>query len=357
MAPVSNKSLIYKSVPEGMIKANVNMALEDKPLELTPPPQGLVVKTLVLGFDPHMRDRMKGPTFESYVPGYVPEEPIAGFSVAQVVKSDNEKFKEGEIISGVLPFAEYAVVPVELIEYKPMASHMIWKVENKYNIDLGNWVGALGLAGQTAWNSFYGLVKPKKGETIWVNAASSTVGEIVVQLAKKEGMRVIGSVSSDEKAEYVKSLGADECFNYTKESCNDALKRLAPEGVDVVYENVGGDHFQAALTNMKWFGRIIVCGMVSEYNKPPSEQFGVTNLAEIFRRRINIQGFVFWDHNIYTDNIDKFWEVMPKWIAEGSVKARATKFEGIESAQDAFLSLFTGKTFGKATVKVAEPST
>lgn len=238
-----------------------------------------------------------------------------------------------------------------------MASHMIWKVENKYNIDLGNWVGALGLAGQTAWNSFYGLVKPKKGETIWVNAASSTVGEIVVQLAKKEGMRVIGSVSSDEKAEYVKSLGADECFNYTKESCNDALKRLAPEGVDVVYENVGGDHFQAALTNMKWFGRIIVCGMVSEYNKPPSEQFGVTNLAEIFRRRINIQGFVFWDHNIYTDNIDKFWEVMPKWIAEGSVKARATKFEGIDSAQDAFLSLFTGKTFGKATVKVAEPST
>lgn len=146
-----------------------------------------------------------------------------------------------------------------------MAAHMIWKVDNKYNIDLGNWVGALGLAGQTAWNSFYGLVKPKKGETIWVNAASSTVGEIVVQLAKKEGMRVIGSVSSDEKAEYVKSLGADECFNYTKESCDAALKRLAPEGVDVVYENVGGDHFQAALTNMKWFGRIIVCGMVSEY--------------------------------------------------------------------------------------------
>ncbi|KAI3393584.1 hypothetical protein diail_3933 [Diaporthe ilicicola] len=357
MAPVSNKTLVFKSIPEGFIKANENMALEDKPLELTPPPKGIVIKTLVLGFDPHMRDRMKGPTFESYVPGYVPEEPISGFSVAQVVKSDNDKFKEGDIIAGVLPFAEYAVVPVELIEYKPAASYMIWKVDNQYNIDLGNWVGALGLAGQTAWNSFYGLVKPKKGETIWVNAASSTVGEIVVQLAKKEGMRVIGSVSSDEKAEYVKSLGADECFNYTREGCADALRRLAPEGVDVVYENVGGDHFQAALTNMKWFGRIIVCGMVSEYNKPPSEQFGVTNLAEIFRRRITITGFVFWDDNIYTPNIDKFWEVMPKWIAEGSVKARATKFEGIESAQDAFLSLFTGKTFGKATVKIAEPST
>lgn len=114
MAPVSNKSLIFKNIPQGMIKPNVDMALEDKPLELTPPPKGLVVKTLVLGFDPHMRDRMKGPTFESYVPGYVPEEPIQGFSVALVVKSDNDKFKEGEIIAGVLPFAEYSIVPVEV---------------------------------------------------------------------------------------------------------------------------------------------------------------------------------------------------------------------------------------------------
>lgn len=119
MARVRNKSLIFKSIPQGMIKANVDMALEDKPLEITPTPKGIVVKTLVLGFDPHMRDRMKGPTFESYVPGYVPEEPIAGFSVAQVIKSDNEKFKEGEIIAGVLPFAEYSIVPVEVSPASP----------------------------------------------------------------------------------------------------------------------------------------------------------------------------------------------------------------------------------------------
>lgn len=357
MAPVSNKSLIFKRIPEGLIKKDVDMALEDKPLELTPPPKGIVAKTLLLGFDPHMRDRMKGPTFESYIPGYVQEKPIQSFMVAQVIKSDNEDYPEGQLLAGLLPFCEYNVVPVEYLEFKSQTTiaPLVSKVDNKYNIDLSNWVGSLGVAGQTAWVSFYGLVKPKKGETIWVNAASSTVGEIVVQLAKREGMRVIGSVSSDEKAEYVKSLGADECFNYTKETCDAALKRLAPEGLDVVYENVGGDHFQAALTNMKWFGRIIVCGMVSEYNKPPSEQFGVTNLAEIFRRRINIQGFVFQDHNVYDDNIDKFWELMPKWIADGSVKARVTRFDGMESAQDAFLSLFNGNTFGKATVKVAEP--
>lgn len=120
-------------------------------------------------------------------------------------------------------------------------------------------------------NSFYGLVHPKANQTIWVNAASSAVGEIVVQLAKKEGMRVIGSVSSEEKAKYVvEELGADECFNYTKESCADALKRLAPDGLDAVYENVGGDHFQAAIDNIKWFGRIIVCGMVSTMLIPTS---------------------------------------------------------------------------------------
>lgn len=258
-----------------------------------------------------------------------------------------------------------------------MASYMIWKIDNQYNLDLGAFVGPLGLAGQTAWvrpgswypscvligytnfvyqNSFYGLVKPEKGKTIWVNAASSAVGEIVVQLAKKEGMHVIGSVSSDEKAKYVvEELGADACFNYNKEPCIDALKRLAPEGLDVVYENVGAEHFEAAIANMKWFGRIIVCGMVAAYNTPPEEQYRVKNLSEIFRRRILIQGFIFWDHDIYEPNMGKFWEEMPKWLADGSIKTRTTPFEGMDNAQEAFLSLFTGKTFGKSTLKIAEP--
>lgn len=124
MAPVSNKSLIFKKIPEGMIKKDVDMALEDKPLELTPPPKGIVAKTLVLGFDPHMRDRMKGPTFESYVPGYVEEQPIQGFTVAQVVKSDNDEYPVGQLLAGVLPFCEYNVVPIEvsLLFLKPTIS-------------------------------------------------------------------------------------------------------------------------------------------------------------------------------------------------------------------------------------------
>ncbi|ROV89765.1 hypothetical protein VSDG_08599 [Cytospora chrysosperma] len=356
MSLISNKSLIYKKVPEGMIRPGVDMIFEDRPLDITaPPPKGLIVKTLMVGFDPHMRDRMKGPTFKSYIPGYIPDEPMNTLAIGRVIKSDNEKFKEGELITGVLPIAEYGVIPEWLIEIKPMASNMVWKVENQHNLDLAHWLGPLGLAGITAWNSFYGLIKPKKGETIWVNAASGAVGEIVVQLAKKEGMYVIGSASSDEKADYVvKELGADACFNFNKESCDDALARLAPEGLDAVYENVGGDHFQAAIKHIKDFGRIIVCGMVSQYNKRPEDKFGVTNLDDIFRKRILIQGFVFWDHNIFPQNIEAFWELMPKWIADGSIKTRTTFFEGIDKAPEAFLSLFTGKTFGKATLKVAD---
>lgn len=262
MATVSNKSLIFREIPTREMEVGVHMCFEDRPMSLTPPPKGITIKTLNIGFDPHQRDRMRGPDFQGYVPGYVLGETMSGFTVAKVVESDNEEYKVGDIVSGVLPLAEYGVVPVEVLGYKPMASPVVWKVNNKYNLDLNNYIGPLGLAGMTAWNSFYSLVKPEKGQTIWVNAASSSVGELVVQLAKREGMRVIGSVSSAEKLKYVKDLGADEVFNYKEEKAEDALKRLAPDGLDVVYDNVGGEDFEAAIANMKWFGKIISCGMV-----------------------------------------------------------------------------------------------
>lgn len=262
---VQNKSWVYKQIPEGLPKLGLDTVFEDRPISLTPPPGGVIVKILVAGLDPHQRDRMRGPDFQSYVPGYNFNETITNFAISRVIKSDNPDFKEGDLMQGLLPVAEYGVIPKELIDVTVMASHLVWKVENKYDLDYSHYMGPLGLAGMTAWNSFYGLVKPEKGKTIWVNAATSSVGEVVVQLAKKEGMRVIASVSSAEKLKYVTEvLGADAGFNYREEDISGALKRLAPEGLDVVYENVGGEHFQAAIENLNWFGRIIVCGMVSK---------------------------------------------------------------------------------------------
>ncbi|CAG8177559.1 unnamed protein product [Penicillium olsonii] len=352
---VNNKTWVFKCPPTGLPEPGINTTIEQRPLELVPTPGGLVIKLLTAGLDPHQRDRMRGPGLVDYVPGYVNDEPITNFSIAKVIRSDNDTFEEGSLIAGSLPIAEYGLVPKELIEARAMASPLVWKVTNDYHLDLKHFVGTLGLAGMTAWNSFYGLVKPVKGETIWVNAASSSVGELVVQLAKIEGMRVIASVSSDEKLEYVvNELGADVGFNYRKEPVSDALKRLAPGGLDVVFENVGGDHFQAAIENMKWFGRIISCGTASQYNKPLEEQYAVTNISEIFRRRIRIQGFIFWDENIFPDNIDNFRATMPKWISGGKIKSRYTEFEGIEQADAAFLSMFSGGSFGKTVLKISD---
>lgn len=206
---------------------------------------------------------MRGAGNVDYVPGYEKDKPITNFSIGRVIRSDTSAFEKGSLIAGSLPIAEYTVLPPEILNLRVMASPVVWKVTNDYQLDLKHYVGTLGLAGMTAWNAFYGLVKPVPGETIWVNAASSSVGEVVVQLAKMEGMRVIASVSSDEKLAYVvDELGADAGFNYRRESVDAALKRLAPDGLDVVFENVGGDHLQAAIENMKWFGRIISCGTV-----------------------------------------------------------------------------------------------
>ncbi|KAI1852782.1 hypothetical protein JX265_003268 [Neoarthrinium moseri] len=352
---VPNKTWVFREAPTELPSFGINTVIEDRPLRLVPPPGGLVIKLLVAGLDPHQRDRMRGAGHVDYVPGYEPNEPITNFSVARVVSSDNDGFVEGDLIQGSLPISEYGLIPKELIEARAMASPLIWKATGSENLGFEHYVGPLGLAGMTAWNSFYGLVKPVKGETIWVNAASSSVGEVVVQLAKMEGMRVIASVSSDEKLDYVLTeLGADAGFNYRREPVSAALRRLAPDGLDVVFENVGGEHFQAAIENMKWFGRIISCGMASQYNLPSDKQYGVTNLSEIFRRRIHVQGFIFWDENIYTDNIESFRNQMPRMVAEGRIKSRYTSFQGIEQANKAFLSMFTGGSFGKTILRVAE---
>ncbi|KAG5803302.1 hypothetical protein H9Q74_012782 [Fusarium xylarioides] len=218
---------------------------------------------------------MRGAGNVDYVPGYEVNEPITNFSIAKVIRLDNDAFEEGSLIAGSLPIAEYA--------------------------------------GMMAWNSFYSFVKPVKGKTIWVNAALSSVSEVVVQLAKIEGMKVIASVSSDDKLDYViNELGADVGFNYRKEPVGKALKRLAPDGLDVVFENVSGDHFQAAIENMKWFGCIISCGI-------------------------------------------NFKATMLKWVLEGKIKSRYTQFEGIEQANKAFLSMFSGGSHGKTVLKISDP--
>lgn len=200
---------------------------------------------------------MRDASVKSYSPPFELDGPVTNHCVSKVVKSDVPSLTEGDLVVTFGPIAEYAAVPAE-------AAGQVRKLHNPYGLDPALFVGQLGMPGLTAWSSLYQIGKPKKGETIFVSSAAGAVGSIVGQIAKHEGLKVIGSVGSDEKADFVvKELGFDAATNYKKESTADALKRLAPDGINIYYENVGGETLDAAIDAMNPHGRIIACGMVS----------------------------------------------------------------------------------------------
>ena len=255
MAP--NKTLVFKKVPQGLPVAGEHLAIEDRPLDLdaAPPAGHLLIKVLEASLDPYLRGKMRDPSIKSYSLPFEVNAPITNRSVGRIIASAADGFAVGDLVWAFTPIAEYALIK---------ADASVTKISNPYGLDLGHFLGALGMPGITAFSSFYKIGQPKKGETIFVSSAAGAVGQVVGQLAKLEGLTVIGSVGSDEKLDFiVKDLGFDAGFNYKKEKPLDALQRLAPDGIDIYFENVGGEHLDAALLSLKRFGRVIVCGLVS----------------------------------------------------------------------------------------------
>jgi NADPH-dependent curcumin reductase CurA len=208
------------------------------------------------------------------------------------------------------------------------------------------------MPGLTAYSSLYEIGRPQKGETIFVSSASGAVGQLVGQLAKHEGLRVIGSVGSDKKLDFIiNELGFDGGFNYKKESPAQALRRLAPEGLDIYYENVGGEHLDASLDAMKMYGRIVVCGLIAGYNLSPAEEFPLQNYRQILWKRLTVRGFLVGDKGMGDKYADEHRERMSKWIHEGTFKTVNWEVEGIENAGDGIIGLFLGQNFGKAVLK------
>jgi NADPH-dependent curcumin reductase CurA len=207
------------------------------------------------------------------------------------------------------------------------------------------------MPGLTAYVGLFKFGEPKAGETVFVSAASGAVGANVCQIAKLKGCRVIGSVGSDDKAQWLKEeCGVDEVINY--KTCGDlsaALMQAAPEGIDVYFENVGGDHLQAALNAMNPYGRIAACGMIASYNSAEPAP-GPNNLMLIVGKKIRINGFIVSDH---TDWRDAFLGDMIPWIQQGEIKSQETVVEGLDQAVSAFLALFSGNNFGKMVVKLS----
>ncbi|GKT93318.1 zinc-binding dehydrogenase [Colletotrichum tofieldiae] len=289
-----------------------------------------------------MRDASK----KSYSPAFELDGPITNSTVSKVLKSNTSNFAEGDLIIAHTPIAQYAHVPPSILEQAR-------KVQNPHNLDLALFLGPLGMPGLTAWSGLHKIGQPKKGETIFVSSAAGAVGQLVGQIAKREGLTVIGSVGSDEKLEFItKELGFDAGFNYKNEKPGDALPRLAPNGIDIYFENVGGDHLEAALASLNVEGRIAVCGMISNYNTPADQQQGIKGLMQLVSKQITMEGFLVGNPKFGRAYFKDHQEHLQKWLSEGSVKAKLAVTEGIDNAPDGLIGMLTGKNFGKAVLKV-----
>ncbi|KAF4301690.1 Alcohol dehydrogenase superfamily zinc-containing [Botryosphaeria dothidea] len=347
---VQNKSFIFKNPPTGVPKPGVDLTVEDRGFDIdaAPPAGGITLKNYYASLDPYQRGRMRDPKIKSYFPSFQLDQPIDNRVVSKILKSDNSKFKPGDIVVGMLPIQEYTALDAKKTEG-------IQHIQNPFGLHPSHFIGALGMPGLTAWSSFYEIGKPKKGETIFISAASGAVGQIVGQLAKHEGLKVIGSVGDDKKLEYItKELGFDAGFNYKKEKPRDALARLAPDGIDIYYENVGGETLEAAIEAMNNHGRIIACGMISQYNLTPEERYGITNLFMVTTKRITMRGFIVADADMGPKYAVEHQKKLQQWIHDGSFKAKTHVDVGVENAVDAFLGMLNGKNFGKTVLQIAD---
>jgi len=303
-----------------------------------PGPGECLVRNVWMSVDPYMRGRMRaGPNF---VPGFDLGKPLEGACIGQVIASNNGPFAVGDYLLAEKGWREYWLTSGD--------------VGTKIDPSLAPveaYLGPLGMPGMTAYVGLLriGLIQP--GETVYISGAAGAVGSVACQIAKLKGCRVIASAGSDEKVAWLKEeAGVDHAFNYRKVSnLNDELRTSCPQGINVYFDNVGGEQLDAALRNMAMFGRVVACGMISLYNaeSPPP---GPPSIFRVVTARLRIEGFIVFDHE---DMRPAFLADMSKWLRGGQIRSKQTVYDGLENAPKAFLGLFKGENFGKMLVKLA----
>ncbi|CAL9028294.1 unnamed protein product [Prunus brigantina] len=347
MVEVKNKQVIFKNYVEGVPKESDMYISDTATIKLKVPHEeeaspSVLVKNLYLSCDPVMRIRMRKPGDEtsSYFTPFTPGSPLSGYGVAKVLDSRHPDFKEGDLVWGTTKWEDFSLITT------PESFHKIQHAD----VPLSYYTGILGMPGMTAYAGFNEVCSPKKLEYVFISAASGAVGQLVGQFAKLLGCYVVGSAGSKEKVELLKNkLKFDEAFNYKEEhDLNAALKRYFPEGIDIYFENVGGNLLDAVLLNMRVHGRIAVCGMISQYNLDRPE--GVTNLMCLVYKRIYMQGFTVSD---YYHLYPKYLEYILPCIREGRVVYLEDIAEGLENGPAALVGLFSGRNVGKQVVSVS----
>tara|TARA_B100001113_G_C21024414_1_gene585005 strand:+ start:48 stop:1055 length:1008 start_codon:yes stop_codon:yes gene_type:complete len=290
-----------------------------------------------ISVDPYMRARMT--ERKNYKPPFEIGKPMEGTAIGEIIESKSNNFKKGDFVLSEFGWRDNFIANSESL-----------KKINPINVPIQTYLGPLGFTGHTAYIGLFRIAKIKQNQTILVSSAAGSVGSTVCQIAKILGCKVIASTGSDEKVEWLKKeIGVDHAFNYKKiDNLVLHFKDICPEGFDIYFDNVGGDFLEAAIFRMKNFGRIVICGRISQMNATsPGE--GLKNMAHVLVKRLTIKGFLIFDH--YDDYKD-FENDMSNWVINKKIKWRETIIEGIENSPQAFLDLLNGKNIGKMIVKI-----
>jgi NADPH:quinone reductase len=330
---MKNRKITLKNRPVGMpLLSDFN--IEDELMPVIDVGE-VLLKSVYVSVDPYLRGKMNG----THPPIFELNEPVSSKIIAEVVESNNGSFKKGDYISGYLNWKEYQVSDGATLQ----------KIDSDA-VPLSAYLGVLGITGLSAYIALMDIGKPKKGETIVVSGAAGAVGSIVGQIGKIIGCKLIGIVGTDEKIDLVKTkFGYDESINYkTTPDMKAMIAELCPNGVDIYFDNVGGSISDGVIANMNKYGRIPVCGTISNYNDI-EEQTGPSLLPVIVYKLLTIQGFLIGDYAVRFPGVIA---QLTAWLKEGKITYSETFMEGFDKLPEAFIGLFEGKNEGKMIVKI-----
>jgi NADPH-dependent curcumin reductase CurA len=330
----TSREVRLKSRPVGVPRAE---NFEVATVTLADPAPGQVqVRNTWMTVDPYMRGRMND--VKSYSPPFALGEAMQGGAIGEVTVSNDPSLKAGDLVQSFFGWREAFNAPAQMLQ----------KLET-HGLPPQAFLGVAGMPGLTAYAGLLRVAALKDGDVVFVSGAAGAVGQIVCQIAKLKGHTVIGSAGGADKVAYLKEIGVDHAIDYKAEPIGPALARVAPDGIDVYFDNVGGEHLEAALMSARPFGRFALCGMISQYNATDMGE-GTRGLIQCVGKQLKLEGFIVSSHS---DMQADFVRDMSAWTAAGKMTWRETVEDGIENAPAAFLKLFKGENLGKMLVKLS----
>ncbi|MGC8807105.1 MAG: NADP-dependent oxidoreductase [Thiomonas sp.] len=328
-----NLQCVLAERPTGWVEPR-HFRFERSPIP-TPGDGEVLVRNHWLSLDPYMRGRMSDA--KSYAEPVALGAVMVGGTAGEVIASRDPQFQPGDKVVGMLGWQLYGVAPGRALQ----------KVDDR-QVPLSAYLGPVGMPGVTAWYGLNRICEPKAGETVVVTAAAGAVGSVVGQLAKAKGCRVVGVAGGAQKCRYVvEELGFDACVDYKAGNLKADLKTALPDGVDALFENVGGDIFDVLLTRTNAFARIALCGMIADYNT--TDPYCMKNLRAVLIHRLKLQGFIVSEH---MDQWPAALRELAGLVAAGRLRWRESVAQGLENAPDAFIGMLKGQNFGKQLVKL-----